>query len=206
MTSLDFLKRDHAAILRVLDRLEQLVTGWQITGQMDTEEARKLCLFLTLFGDRHHLQGEVRILHPLLLERGILPTFGAVAVVRCLQDESCWYVRSLALAEKAMMRGKAGAEARFAENASGCIDYLREAIRREESTLIPQAEAAMSAADAEAVSSAWARHEQRGLDPVLREACDRILESLDAPVAPNPGRGHAPPRRRAGSKTPIIPL
>lgn len=124
-------------VLAVLDRMADLAFA---KGIVDPAPAREAITFLREFADRFHHGKEEARLFPAMEGFGLPSDAGPTAVMRHEHEVGRAHVRRMDLAVADFEKGAPGASDRFAFEARGFVDLLRDHIAKEDQVLFPMAD------------------------------------------------------------------
>ena len=140
MRTTEILMDEHRVIEQVLFCLEKIADQAFTKGVVDVTSARDVISFLRTFADTcHHMKEEDR-LFPAMERCGLPREAGPTAVMRQEHEIGRGHVRRMDEAVTAFEKGDAGASDRFAFEARGFVDLLREHIAKEDQILFPMAD------------------------------------------------------------------
>ena len=140
MRTTEILMSEHRVIERVLLCLDKMAESAFAKGAVDVPSARDAIDFLRTFADGcHHLKEESR-LFPAMEKCGLPAEAGPTAVMRHEHEIGRAHIRKMAEAVDAAEKGDARAADKFAFEARGFVDLLREHIAKEEQVLFPMAD------------------------------------------------------------------
>lgn len=140
MRTTEILMDEHRVIEQVLDCLAKIADQAFTTSRLDAAAARDVIAFLRTFADTcHHMKEEDR-LFPAMERSGLPRETGPTAVMRQEHEIGRAHVRRMDEAVTAFEKGDAGAPVRFAFEARGFVDLLREHIAKEDEILFPMAD------------------------------------------------------------------
>jgi hemerythrin-like domain-containing protein len=140
MFATEILRKEHEAILKMLDALDQ--TSLQLRGgapvQPSTMEG--LLEFFQLFADRCHRGKEEDLLFPLLERRGIPRERGPIGVMLSEHDQGRDLIQKMKAAAAEYEKEPHAAAKRWSEAATVYSQLLREHIMKENNILFRMAE------------------------------------------------------------------
>jgi hemerythrin-like domain-containing protein len=160
----DWLRREHEAILRDLERLESLVARIEQGEHIAAAELTDLVALLREYAERRHHRKEEDLLFPLLAQRGVPSPHGPLDVMLSEHRAGRALTDRMAEAALAYAAGEAGVLRAFCEEARCFVDLLRAHIHKEDRVLFAMADRLLEPAD-------QAR---------LRERFEALDRSLDA--------------------------
>jgi len=144
MFATEILRKEHDAILKMLDALGQ--TSQQLLGgaSVDPSTLQGLLEFFQLFADRCHHGKEEDLLFPLLERRGIPRDGGPIGVMLFEHDRGRELIREMGVAASEYEKEPQAAGKRWAEAAREYSQLLREHIMKENNILFRMAEQILS--------------------------------------------------------------
>jgi hemerythrin-like domain-containing protein len=140
MRTTEILMSEHRVIERVLLCLDKMADEAFSTRSIDAASARDALAFLRTFADACHHGKEEERLFPAMERCGLPADGGPTAVMRHEHEIGRGHVRSMAEAVAAFERGDAAGADRFAFEARGFVDLLRDHIAKEEQVVFPMAD------------------------------------------------------------------
>ena len=179
MNTVDTLRAEHAAILQVLDQLEQAVTVSERGIPIPTDIYQGIQEFFTTFVDHcHHGKEEAEVFPRLQHDHA--------ALVERLEAEHATG-RQLALAFKQAVQtylpGKTGTGAALASAARAYAAFLRRHIDQETLELFPVVEQELGSEDQQMVD-AFERIEVERIGPGTHERLHGMIDGLPGRIAP----------------------
>jgi hemerythrin-like domain-containing protein len=140
MFATEILRKEHDAILRMLDALDQ--TSLQLRGgaPVQTSTLEGLVEFFQLFADRCHHGKEENLLFPLLERRGIPRQRGPIGVMLSEHDQGRDLIQKMKAAAAECEKEPHAAGKRWSEAATVYSQLLREHIMKENNILFRMAE------------------------------------------------------------------
>lgn len=144
MFATEILRKEHDAILKMLDALDQ--TSLQLLGgaSVQLSTLQGLLEFFQLFADRCHHGKEEDLLFPLLERRGIPRDGGPIGVMLFEHDHGRELIREMGAAASDYEKEPQAAGRRWAEAARVYSQLLREHIMKEDNILFRMAEQILS--------------------------------------------------------------
>lgn len=142
----EILSSEHRVIELVLGALEAMAERAFTKSELVLADARDAVLFLRTFADAcHHGKEEAR-LFPAMERHGLPAGAGPTAVMRREHDMGRAHVRKMDEAVTDFEKGAPDAATRFAFEARGFVELLREHIAKEDQVLFPMADRMLPAA------------------------------------------------------------
>jgi hemerythrin-like domain-containing protein len=146
MRTTEILTDEHRVIERVLLCLDKMAEQAFSKSSIDVDSARDAISFIRTFADGcHHMKEEHR-LFPAMERCGLPQEAGPTAVMRHEHEIGRAAVRKMNEAVAAFEKGDASAADRFAFEARGFVELLRDHIAKEEQVLFPMADRMLPAA------------------------------------------------------------
>ncbi len=139
MRPTEILSDEHRVIEQVLACLERIAEEAE-TRTLDVAAARDVVTFVQNFADRCHHGKEEQRLFPAMERFGLPRDAGPTAVMRAEHESGRRAVRAMAVQIDDAERGDATAARRFANEARGFVEFLREHIAKEDQVLFPMAD------------------------------------------------------------------
>jgi hemerythrin-like domain-containing protein len=140
MSATDILRKEHDAILKMLDATDavgqKLVLGEKVT----PDTLNGILEFFRLFADRCHHCKEEDLLFPLLEKKGIPRSGGPIGVMLSEHDHGRELVHEMDLASTHFPDSSGVSHLRWAQAAAEYTALLREHIAKENTVLFPVAE------------------------------------------------------------------
>ncbi len=140
MRTTEILMNEHRVIEQVLACLDKIAENAFETGTIDVASARDAASFLRTFADACHHGKEEQRLFPAMERCGLPPQAGPTAVMRHEHEIGRAHVRRMEDAVAAYEKGDKQAPGRFAFEARGFVELLRDHIAKEEQVLFPMAD------------------------------------------------------------------
>jgi hemerythrin-like domain-containing protein len=172
MRPTDVLMNEHRVIEQVLGCLERIADRCTFLGELDAESARQALDFFRNFADRCHHGKEERQLFPLLEARGVPRDGGPTGVMLAEHDEGRRLLAEMAEAVEA------DDPDRFAENARGYAELLRQHILKEDHRLFVLADLVLSDADRQGLLHAFGRVERDEMGAGTHEKYLKLADEL----------------------------
>lgn len=140
MLATEILRKEHDAILKMLDATDQ--TSMQLLGGVSVQLStlKGLLEFFQLFADRCHHGKEEDLLFPLLEQRGIPRDGGPIGVMLLEHDHGRELIRKMQAAASEYEKEPQAAGRRWADAAGEYSQLLREHIMKENNILFRMAE------------------------------------------------------------------
>jgi len=178
------LRKEHEAILKMLDAAEEVARQLDRNVKVAPETLSGLLEFLRIFADRCHHSKEEEHLFPALEERG-LPRFGGpIGVMLDEHEQGRTLIREIGEASEAYSTGQTGAGHRWAAAARSYAGLLRSHIMKENTVLFSIAEQILTQPEQEALSEAFERVENEKLGAGTHERLHALMDRLLAQIFP----------------------
>lgn len=136
----EVLMSEHRVIEQVLGCLDKMADSAFNAGTLDVEHAREAISFIRHFADGCHHKKEEDRLFPALERHGMPHDAGPTSVMRHEHEVGRANVKRMDEAVTAFVRGDPAAADRFAFEARGFCDLLRDHIAKEDQVLFPMAD------------------------------------------------------------------
>src|SRR3989304_91377 len=118
-TATEILRKEHDAILRMLEVTEQVAEQLARGEQVAPQTLNGLLEFFRLFADQCHHGKEEDLLFPKLQQKGMPREAGPIGVMLLEHDQGRAFVRQMAQAAEEYAKGNPGAAARWTAAAAG---------------------------------------------------------------------------------------
>jgi hemerythrin-like domain-containing protein len=144
MSATDLLRKEHDAILKMLDATQavgqKLIRGEKVA----PDTLNGILEFFLLFADRCHHGKEEDLLFPLLEKKGIPRNGGPIGVMLSEHDRCRELVHEMGLASSQFADSPGVSGKRWAQAAMEYTHLLREHIAKENTVLFPMAESLLT--------------------------------------------------------------
>ena len=182
MTATDILRKEHEAILRMLDATEEVARRLDDGESVPQETLTGLLEFFRLFADRCHHGKEEDLLFPILEKKGVPRAGGPLSVM--LADHEMGRSLIQKMAESAdIYGGSAEAGTCWARSARAYVVLLREHISIENDMLFVLAEALLTRTEQAALAQSFERMEEEKMGPGTHERLHSLMDGLTAEIA-----------------------
>jgi len=174
------LKKEHQAILRMLDILRGVVARLETEGSpVEAEDLAQIVDFIRVFADQCHHGKEEDLLFPAMEAAGIPREGGPIGVM--LQEHTIGrdHVRGMAEAVKGCQAGDPQARRAFAQEASAYRDLLSQHITKEDNILYMMADMHLTPETERELLEAFERVEREKIGPGRHEAFHALLDRLE---------------------------
>ncbi len=174
------LRQDHAVILRMLDKAEEVGDKLALGEHVAPETLSALVEFFRCFADECHELKEDNLLFPLLEMKGLARECGPTGALRAEHAEGRGLVKELARAGADHLAGHPGAAQAWSRAARAYAQFLRQHIARENGVLLPIVERMLSDGEQEQLAQAFVELEKRKMGAGRRERLNALLDKLTA--------------------------
>jgi hemerythrin-like domain-containing protein len=180
MRPTEILTNEHRVIERVLACLDRMAETAFERGTVDAASAHDAIEFLRKFADAcHHGKEEAR-LFPAMERMGLPADAGPTAVMRQEHEIGRMHVRRMDDALARFEKGDAGAANRFAFEARGFVELLRDHIAKEDQVLFPMADRMLPPGAHEELLAEFQRFEAKDVGAGVHEELLALADSLCA--------------------------
>lgn len=145
MRATEILSQEHRVIELVLACVDRIADDATAKGAIDAASARDALSFIRTFADGCHHGKEEERLFPAMERRGMPREAGPTAVMRYEHELGRGHVKAMDAALTAFEAGDASGVARFAKEAHGYVELLRDHIAKEDDILFPMADGMLDA-------------------------------------------------------------
>lgn len=191
MRATDTLRKEHDAILKMLDAAEEIATRIECRQPVAPQHLTDLLEFFRLFADQCHHGKEENLLFPLLEKKGMPRQGGPIGVMLYEHDHGRALIAEMREAVQALTTGNADAGARWAHAARRYVALLREHIYKENEILFRMAERMLSEAEQEELARAFNRLETETMGLGTHERLHRLMDELTAQLFGSPAEQSA---------------
>ena len=181
-TATTVLRREHDAILKMLDAAEEVARQLDANLPVDRETLAGLLEFLRIFADRCHHSKEEDYLFPTLERKGLPRDGGPIGVMLYEHEQGRALIRQMGEASEAFAAGSSDAGQRWAAAARGYISLLRSHIMKENNILFMMADQILTSAEQDALSEAFEKIENEKLGPGTHERLHALMDKLCAGI------------------------
>lgn len=181
-TATAVLRREHDAILRMLEVTEQVARLLEHSRPVRANILSDLLEFFQGFADRCHHGKEEDLLFPLLEQKGLPGEGGPTGVMRHEHEQGRALVQQMKEAAAAHARGVPGAGQEWAAAARDYAALLRRHIDKENNILLQVAEQLLSGAEQAELAAAFERVEEDKLGTGTHERLHALMEKLSSEV------------------------
>jgi len=159
MFATEILRKEHDAILKMLDALDQTSLQLLAGAPVQPSTLQGLLEFFQLFADRCHHGKEENLLFPLLERRGIPRDGGPIGVMLTEHEQGRVLIQKMKDAAAELAKAPQAAATRWAEAASEYSQLLREHIMKENNVLFHMAEQILSLDEQTSLGADFAKAE-----------------------------------------------
>ncbi len=181
-TATSVLRREHDAILRMLEVTDAVAGLLEQTRPVEARVLSDLLEFFRLFADRCHHGKEEDLLFPVLERKGLPGEGGPTGVMRQEHEQGRALIRQMKDAAAAYAGGRAGVGQEWAAAARDYAGLLRRHIDKENNVLFLVAERLLSDAEQADLVAAFDRVEEEKLGAGTHERLHALMERLSNEV------------------------
>jgi hemerythrin-like domain-containing protein len=181
-TATEVLRREHEAILKMLEVAEEAARRLDRGENVTPDTLAGLLEFFRLFADRCHHGKEEDLLFPLLEKKGLPRAGGPIGVMLGEHEHGRAFVGQMAAAAEDYAKSDSTARRRWAEAARGYAELLRQHIHKENDVLFMVAENLLTGAEQAELARAFERVEEEKLGPGTHERLHALMDRLSAQV------------------------
>jgi hemerythrin-like domain-containing protein len=182
-TATEILRREHDAILRMLDATDEVIRRLDAGGAVEPGMLNGLLEFFRLFADQCHHGKEEDLLFPKLEQKGMPREAGPIGVMLLEHDQGRAFVRQMGQAAGEFAQGKAGASARWTAAAAGYAALLREHIYKENNILFVMAERMLTPEEQQELSEQFEKVEVEKMGAGTHERLHALMDQLTAELS-----------------------
>ena len=182
VTATDILRKEHDAILRMLEVTEQVAEQLDRGELVAPETLDGLLEFFRLFADKCHHGKEEELLFPALERKGMPRQAGPIGVMLMEHDHGRSLIQQMAQQGAAYAAGTAGAGPQWSSAARGYVQLLREHIYKENNILFVMAERLLTEAEQQELAAAFDRVEEDKMGAGTHERLHALMDKLSAEV------------------------
>jgi hemerythrin-like domain-containing protein len=178
MFATEILRKEHDAILKMLDALDQTSAQLLSGAAVKPSTLNGLLEFFQLFADRCHHGKEEDLLFPLLEQRGIPRNGGPIGVMLFEHDHGRKLIREMKAAAAEFEKDPQVAGKRWADAAAKYSPLLREHIMKENNILFRMAEQMLSPDEQTALAADFEKAEIEKMGIGTHERLHQRMEEL----------------------------
>ncbi len=183
-TATSILRKEHEAILKMLDAAEETARRAMHGNHMRPQIYGELLEFFKVFADSCHHGKEEGLLFPALEGKGLPKDNGPIAVMLFEHERGRELIRTMSQASAEIAGGNPGAAEIWASAAQEYAALLRTHISKENDILFMMAERLLSESEQAELAEAFDRHETEqmgaGTHERLHASMQRIQEEIFA--------------------------
>lgn len=177
-TATAILRKEHDAILRMLDATEEVVRLLYRGERVVPEILAGLLEFFRLFADRCHHGKEEDLLFPLLERKGLARAAGPIGVMLDEHEQGRSLVREMGAAAEAYGKGDSEAGQRWAQAGRAYATLLRQHIHKENNVLFMVAENLLSEAEQGNLAREFEKVEEEKMGAGTHERLHVLMDKL----------------------------
>lgn len=181
-TATEILRREHDAILLMLEATEVLAGRLETGEPVEPRLLEGTLEFFRLFADQCHHGKEEDLLFPKLVEKGMPREMGPIGVMLQEHDQGRALVRQMGQAAGDYKQGRPDAGAHWAQAARGYTLLLREHIAKENDILFVMAERMLSAEEQRVLAAEFERAEEEKMGAGTHERLHAQMNQLLADI------------------------
>ncbi len=179
------LRKEHEAILHMLDVTDEVVRRIDAGDRIPPETLTDLLEFFRQFADRCHHGKEEDLLFPLLEAKGMPREEGPIGVMLVEHDQGRSLVRQMAGAAQNYTDDLGGAGELWADAARSYSTLLRQHIHKENDVLFMVADNLLSDEDQAKLAAEFEKAEIEKMGPGTHERLHELMDRLMAEVLPS---------------------
>lgn len=187
MLATEILRKEHDAILKMLDATDAIGRKLTVGEKVDPATLKGLLEFFRLFADLCHHGKEEDLLFPLLEKKGIHRGNGPIGVMLFEHERGRELIREMDLASSHFDENPSASAQRWVRAAAEYTDLLREHIAKENNVLFRMADNLLTAGEQEQLSKDFDRVEIEKMGAGTHERLHTQMDKLIAEI----GRAHA---------------
>lgn len=178
MTATAILRKEHDAILRMLDATEEVARLFERNERVAPETLDGLHEFFRLFADRCHHGKEEDLLFPRLEGKGMPRAGGPIGVMLEEHNQGRALIGQMVEAAAAFRQGNAEAPRHWSQFARQYIEMLRQHIHKENNVLFMVAENMLSDAEQAELAVAFEKVEEEKMGKGTHERLHALMDKL----------------------------
>ncbi len=176
------LRKEHDAILRMLDVTEELARRLERGERVAAEMLTDLLEFFRVFADRCHHAKEEDFLFPSLENRGMPYPGGPTEVMRAEHERARALIREMQEAAEDYSQNVPGAGGRWSEAARAYAILLHAHIDKENNVLFEMADLLLSEIEQRELTEAFEKLEEEKMGAGTHARLHRVMEKLTVEV------------------------
>ena len=177
-TAIALLRKEHDAILRMLDLTDEVARQLDGGGRVKPETLSGLLEFFQLFADRCHHGKEEELLFPLLEQKGVPRDGGPIGVMLFEHEKGRSLIRQMVDSAEAYAGGAADAGSHWAAAAWKYSALLRDHIMKENEVLFRIAEWLLADAEQQELAAAFDKVEVDKMGAGTHERLHALMDKL----------------------------
>ena len=181
-TATDILRKEHDAILHMLEIAERVAELLDRREPVEPETLSGLLEFFRMFADQCHHGKEEELLFPLLEKKGVPRDGGPIGVMLHEHDVGRSFVRQMLDAGEACAGGDREAGSRWAVAARGYVTLLRQHIQKENDVLFVMAENVLTAEEQADLARQFEKAEIEKMGAGTHERLHAVMDELTAKI------------------------
>lgn len=172
------LRDEHELILKVLNRLDEMLAEEKRGGELDFDKFESCITFFRLFTDAFHHVKEEDLLFPELAKEGLSTEAGPLASMLEDHAQGREYVGEMVAEFEAARAGDEQAGRYLREAAQGYIDLLVDHISREEASVFTMAEDMITGSACSTLCSQYDEVCSMQFEGKTKEDLERLAEQI----------------------------
>jgi hemerythrin-like domain-containing protein len=181
-TATSVLRKEHEAILKMLDATDEAAKQIERGGAADPEVLSGLLEFLRLFADRCHHGKEEDLLFPKLEQKGMSRHGGPIAVMLMEHEQGRALIRKMVAASEAVAAGDQGTAKSWAAAARGYTQLLRSHISKENDILFVMAEQLLTDEEQSELCAGFEKVELEKMGAGTHDRLHKLMDRLCARI------------------------
>ncbi|MEW6717556.1 MAG: hemerythrin domain-containing protein [Chloroflexota bacterium] len=183
MKATEILMEEHRVIERVLASIETAARRISAGQEVPNDFFLRTADFIKGFADGCHHKKEEGVLFVALVENGMSPEQGPVAVMLAEHEEGRRLTRAMQEGAKRMQEGDPTAIAQVSQNALGYVTLLRQHIQKEDNVLFPMADQIIPIEQQDQLAAAFDQIEHEETGEGIHEKYLGLATELEKAVA-----------------------
>ena len=183
-TATEILRKEHEAILRMLDVTNEVARRLDAGETFEKETLDGLLEFFRLFADRCHHGKEEDLLFPLLEAKGIPRVGGPIGAMLEEHDMGRSCVKKMAEAAEALAGGDRAAGALWAQVARQYTFLLHNHIQKENEVLFVMAERVLTPDEQTLLAKEFGKAEEEKMGAGTHERLHALMDKMVTEVLP----------------------
>jgi len=183
-TATAVLRKEHEAILKMLDVTEEVARRLNAGEQFTPETLASLLQFFRLFADKCHHGKEEDLLFPQLEKKGMPRTGGPLGVMLAEHEQGRALIRQMAEATEAYPNQPQKAGPAWAQAARGYVGLLRAHIDKENNVLFVMAERMLTPGEQTELAEGFEKFEVEKMGAGTHERLHAMMAKLIKDILP----------------------